>query len=61
MSSYCIVGPFGGGGGDSIQQQQADLQAKILSLLGSNAVVPSSTRPPPINPSQSRDYWGPYW
>ena len=26
---------------DDIQRQQADLQAKILSLLGSNAVVPS--------------------
>ena len=27
---------------EDIQRQQADLQAKILSLLGSNAVVPSS-------------------
>lgn len=26
---------------EDIQRQQADLQAKILSLLGSNAVVPS--------------------
>lgn len=29
---------------DDIQRQQADLQAKILSLLGSNAVVPSSSQ-----------------
>ena len=28
---------------DDIKQQQADLQAKILQLLGSNAVVPSSS------------------
>ena len=28
---------------DDIQRQQADLQAKILCLLGSNAVIPSST------------------
>lgn len=28
---------------EDIQRQQADLQAKILSLLGSNAVVPSSS------------------
>lgn len=27
---------------EDIQRQQADLQAKILSLLGSSAVVPSS-------------------
>ena len=36
---------------EDIQRQQADLQAKILSLLGSSAVVPSpkpqSTGPPP--------------
>ncbi len=34
----------------SIESQQADLQAKILSLLGSSAVVPSianiNSRPP---------------
>lgn len=34
---------------EDIQRQQADLQAKILSLLGSNAVVPPS-------PSQGRGY-----
>lgn len=28
---------------EDIQRQQADLQAKILSLLGSSAVVPSSS------------------
>lgn len=28
---------------EDIQRQQADLQAKILSLLGSSAVVPPST------------------
>ncbi len=28
---------------DDIQRQQADLQAKILSLLGTSAVVPSSS------------------
>lgn len=36
---------------EDIQRQQADLQAKILSLLGSSAVVPSpksqSAGPPP--------------
>ena len=32
---------------EDIQQQQADLQAKILSLLGSNAVVPTSAKGPP--------------
>ena len=31
---------------EDIQRQQADLQAKILSLLGSSAVVPSSSGPP---------------
>jgi hypothetical protein len=30
---------------DDIQQQQADLQAKILSLLGSSAVMPSGSSP----------------
>ena len=30
---------------NDMQQQQADLQAKILSLLGSNAVVPSGGPP----------------
>ena len=38
------------GSNDTMQQQQADLQAKILSLLGSNAVVPSggggASKPP---------------
>lgn len=47
------------GGGNSIQQQQADLQAKILSLLGSNAVMPPSAHPPPA-PQPSHDYWAPY-
>lgn len=37
---------------EAIQRQQADLQAKILSLLGSNAVVPSSSS----QPSRSSSY-----
>lgn len=41
---------------DDIQRQQADLQAKILSLLGSNAVVPSSSSP--SQPHQSSSYDG---
>jgi len=44
------------GTGSSIQQQQADLQAKILSLLGSNAVVPSTQRP--AQQPQPHNYWG---
>ena len=35
---------------EDIQQQQADLQAKILSLLGSNAVVPPSKPAPAAAP-----------
>ena len=38
---------------DDIQRQQADLQAKILSLLGSNAVVPSSSQSRPGYDSSS--------
>ena len=45
---------------EDIQRQQADLQAKILSLLGSSAVVPSSSntapaKPGPHRPSESYD------
>ncbi len=40
---------------EDIQRQQADLQAKILSLLGSNAVVPSSSNQ---TPSQGHSYEG---
>ena len=35
---------------EDIQRQQADLQAKILSLLGSNAVVPSHSSAPAASP-----------
>ncbi len=40
---------------EDIQRQQADLQAKILSLLGSNAVVPPSPNQQSLA-SQGRGY-----
>lgn len=40
---------------EDIQRQQADLQAKILSLLGSSAVVPPSPSQQPLS-SQGRGY-----
>ena len=40
---------------EDIQRQQADLQAKILSLLGSNAVVPPSPNQQSVS-SQGRGY-----
>ena len=41
---------------EDIQRQQEDLQAKILSLLGSNAVVPSANSPPSQQPARSSTY-----
>ena len=38
---------------NNIQRQQADLQAKILSLLGSSAVVPAAKPAPTHSPSTS--------
>ena len=40
---------------EDIQQQQADLQAKILSLLGSSAVVPPTK---PTSTTQSSNRYG---
>lgn len=61
----CLAPPTGAESKESIQNQQADLQAKILSLLGSSAVVPSgnssqgSTRGPNSHSSQmaGSQYW----
>ena len=43
---------------EAIQRQQADLQAKILSLLGSSAVVPSTSvaKSPSSQPTRSTSY-----
>lgn len=43
-----------------MQRQQADLQAKILSLLGSSAVVPANKPTPSPSPaSAGRSGYGP--
>ena len=57
--SFCLVAPPADkvdttNTPEDIQRQQADLQAKILSLLGSNAVVPSSSPSAPPKPPAHR-------
>ena len=43
----CAESRAGAGSDDDPQRQQADLQAKILSLLGSSAALPAPSAPQP--------------